>query len=134
MSFDIFVIRAENGRDAPIPLAVIEHAFGPFIKYREPAGWELSFPDDGRSFVYMKEDSDDDHHFNVNRPASSPELWTAPLEILRQTGTVLFWPGGGAMVADESSIPHLLPEIAEILGAPIVVRDGVEIVECIKRS
>jgi len=128
MSFDIFVIRAENGRDAPIPLAVIEQAFGPFIKYREPAGWELSFPDGGRSFVYMKEDSDDDH------PASSPELWTALLEILRQTGTVLFWPGGGAVVADESSIPHLLPAIAEIFGAPIVVRDGAEIVECVKRS
>ena len=91
MSFDIFVIRALNGKDAPIPLAVVEQAFGPFIKYRVQAGWELSFPDRGRTFVYIKED-DEEHHFNVNRPASSPELWTALVEILRQIGTVLFCP------------------------------------------
>lgn len=133
MSFDMFMIRAENGKDAPIPLDVIEQAFGPFIKYRNLAGWELSFPDGGRTFVYLKED-DGEHHFNVNRPAMSPELWTALLEILRQTGTVLFWPGGGAVVGDDSSIPHLLPEIAEIFGTPIVVRDGAEIIQLIERS
>ena len=133
MSFDIFVIRSENGKVAPIPLDVIEQAFGPFIKYREPAGWELSFPDGGRTFVYIK-DGDEVHHFNVNRPASSPELWTALLEILRQTGTVLFWPGGGAVVGDDSSIAHLMPAIAEIFGTPIIAREGAEIVQLIERS
>ena len=133
MSFDMFMIRAENGKAAPIPLHVIERAFGPFIKYRKPAGWGLSFPDGGRTFVYIRED-DGKHDFNVNRPASSPELWTALLDILRVPGTVLFWPGGGAVVGDNSSIPHLLPEIAEIFGTPIVVSDGAEIVQCIERS
>jgi len=133
MSFDIFVIRSENGKVAPIPLEIIEQAFGPFIKYREPAGWELSFPDGGRSFVYIKED-DGKHGFNVNRPASSPELWTALLDILRVPGTVLFWPGGGAVVGDNSSILHLMPAIAEIFGTPIVARDGAEIVKLIERS
>ena len=133
MSFDIFVIRSENGKVAPIPLEVIEQAFGPFIKYREPAGWELSFPDGGRSFVYIKED-DGKHGFNVNRPASSPELWTALLDILRVPGTVLFWPGGGAVVGDNSLILHLMPAIAEIFGTPIVARDGAEIVKLIERS
>ena len=87
MSFDIFVIRAKNGKAAVIPLAILEHAFGPFIEFREPAGWGLVFPDSARPFLYMREDSTT-HHFSINRPTSSPELWTALFEILRQTGSV----------------------------------------------
>lgn len=108
MSFDIFVIRVENGHEAPIPLPILERAFDRFVEFREPAGWGLLFPDGGRSFLYMREDSAN-HHFSINRPTSSPDLWAGLFEILRQTGSVLYWPGGGSVVADEAVIPHLTP-------------------------
>jgi hypothetical protein len=133
MSFDIYVIRAENGEAAPIPIAIIEQAFGPFIEFREPAGWGLLFPDGRRSFLYLRE-GERNNHFSINRPASSPELWAALFQILRQTGSVLYWPGGGSVVADETVIPHLTPDILRSLEPAMVVRSPSEIVDCIERS
>lgn len=133
MSFDIFVIRVENGHEAPIPRAILERAFGPFIEFREPAGWGLLFPDGGRPFLYIREGSTN-HHFSINRPTSSPELWTALFEILRQTGSVLYWPGGGSVVADEAVIPHLTPDIIKSLEPVMTARSPSEIADYIERS
>lgn len=134
MSFDMFLCNFRSGEPAPFSLAVINKCLGPFIKFRSGSHWTLSFPNGGTSFLYFDDDRTEIDNFCVNRPADSPELWTGLLEILRETGGMLCWPGGGAVVADEAHIAHLPPDMVDIFGAPTVVGSGREIEECIAKS
>jgi hypothetical protein len=106
----------------------------PFIDFREHHCWGLSFPDGGKSFLYLKDEQKEIEHICVNRPTDSPELWTGLLEILRETGAVLYWPGGGAVVAAEAHIAHLPQDMIDIFGTPTVVSRGREIEDCIAKS
>lgn len=56
----------------------------------------------------------------INRPAGPPEFWEALLDVMRQTSTVLYWPGEGAAVADAAVIPHLPPELVKGVGGVTV--------------
>ncbi|HEX9490889.1 MAG TPA: hypothetical protein VF930_11420 [Stellaceae bacterium] len=123
-----------DGEPAPFSLAVLDKFLGQFIEFRSHHCWSLSFPNGGTSFLYLKDDQNEIDHACVNRPADSPELWIGLLDILRETGGMLCWPGGGAVVADEAHIAHLPPEMIKILGRPTVVGSGREIEECIEKS
>lgn len=133
MSFDTFVNCIRNEEECTFPLAVLEEVFGAFIEYREPTCWTLMFPNGGRSFLYVC-DQPDIAHFCVNRPAASPELWQGLFDVLRLTGSALFWPGGGSVVADEWVITQLGPRVIKSLEPVMVVRSPSEIVNCIERS
>jgi hypothetical protein len=115
MSFDMFLFTFRSGEPAPFPLAVIDKFLGPFIKFRSNDYWSLSFPNGGNTFFYLDGDRKEIDNFCVNRPADSPELWTGLLEILRETGGVLWWPGGGSVVAEETHIAHLPSDMMKIL-------------------
>lgn len=94
----------------------------------------MCFPNGGRSFLYLDDDRQEADFFSVNRPADSPELWSGLLEILRETRGMLFWPGGGAVVAHQSDIAHLPPSMIDIFGTPTVVSSGRQIEERIEKS
>jgi hypothetical protein len=130
----MFLCAFKNGEPAPFSLAIVDKCLGPFIDFREHHCWDLSFPDGGKSFLYLKDDQKEIEHICVNRPADSPELWTGLLEILRETGAMLYWPGGGAVVAAEAHIAHLPPDMIDIFGTPTVVGSGREIKDCIAKS
>jgi hypothetical protein len=101
MSFDMYLCTFRDGEPAPFSLAVLDKLLGPFIEFRSRHRWSLSFPNGGRCFLYLKDDQKEIDHVCANRPADSPELWTGLLEVLRETGGMLCWPGGGAVVADD---------------------------------
>ena len=130
----MFLCNFRDGESAPFSLAVLDKALGQFAEFRSHDCWSLSFPNGGKSFLYLDDDPKEIDNFCVNRPADSPELWTGLLEVLRKTGGMLFWPGGGAVVADEADIAHLPPDMIEIFGRPTVVGSGREIEECIAKS
>jgi hypothetical protein len=133
MSFDIFLGCFQNGKSLKFPQDIVEKALGQYVAERRKNCWVLSFPDGGRSFLYI----DDDNQvgdFSVNRPAASLELWQGLLDILRQTSTVLYWPGGGCVVGNAAVIPHLPPDMIKSLGTPIVATDTQTILDMIKRS
>ncbi len=133
MSFDIFVNCIRNEEECTFPLAVVEEVFGAFIEGREPTCWTLLFPDGGRSFLYVR-DQPNIAHFCVNRPVASPELWQGLFDILRRTGSMLFWPGGGSVVADASVIARLGPGIIRSIGPVTIVHEPSEIIACIEAS
>src|SRR6185437_7095935 len=110
----MFLCNFRGAERSPFSLAVINKFLGPFIEYRSATCWTLSFPNGGKSFLYFDDDRTEIDNFCVNRSADSPELWTGLLEILRETGGMLCWPGGGVVVAEESHIAHLPPDIIEI--------------------
>ncbi|HEX9490888.1 MAG TPA: hypothetical protein VF930_11415 [Stellaceae bacterium] len=130
MSFEVFLQCYRDSEPFRFPRAVVEEAF-PFADRRDPGCWELKFPDGGRSDLYI-DDELEIWNLMVSRLARSPELWTGLFDILRRTGSMLFWPGGGSVVADESVVPHLLPDI--IMEPLTVVREGSEILPIIERS
>lgn len=126
MSFDLFLQNFERGEAATFPRAIVESAFKGYLKEVDPEFFVLNFPDGGSSELFT--DSDPAiSGFTIARPAGSPELWRGLLEILKATGAVLFWPEGGAVVADESAIRNLPDSLIEVVGTPTVVREPEEI-------
>ena len=126
MSFDLFLQNFRCGESATFPRAVVESAFRGCLKQVDPEFSILNFPDGGRSELYIDEGAAISD-FMIARPANSPELWQGLLDILRNTGAVLFWPGGGAIVADESAIRNLPESVIEAVGVPTVVHEPEEI-------
>ncbi len=133
MSFDLFLGCFQNGKPSTFPQNIVEKALGQYVAERRDGCWVLSFPNGGRSYLYIDDDSEIGD-CNVNRPAASPELWQGLLDILRQTSTVLYWPGGGCAVGNASVIAQLPPDMIKSLSTPIVAADTQTILDMIKRS
>lgn len=126
MSFDLFIQNYRRGEITTFPRAIVESAFKGYLKEVDPEFFVLNFPDGGRSELYTQSGpaiSD----FMIAGPAGSPEFWRGLLDVLRGTGAVLFWPEGGAVVANESVIQDLPESLIEVTGVPTVVREPEEI-------
>lgn len=131
MSFDIFIACFHGGDEGAFPRHVMEEAFGPYIDSREPRCLVLRFADGGHSDVYV-EDKEHISFFGVNRPAASPEFWQAVFEILRQTPTLLLWPGGEhPVVGSPATLQHLPADVAETFGVPIIAVSPDQIRACV---
>jgi len=132
MSFDIWLGCFKNGEVAKFPLKIVEEAFGRFAQRREPGWWVLNYPDGGRGDLSVEAEPMVPG-LAVNRPPAHPAFWEGILAVLQRSSSVLFWPGGGAVVADSSVIPELPPDLIEAVSIPTVVTRAEEIVECIER-
>jgi len=119
VSFEIYLDRFSNGEGVPFPIDVVEHAFGRFAEHRDSKCWVLTFLDDSRCELFV-DNAALVRGFMVVRPPNSPAFWRALFDVLKQTAGVLFWPGGGAVVADQSAILSLPKSMIESLGTPIV--------------
>lgn|SRR5690348_4470882 len=126
MSFDLHLQNFRQGEIAAFPRTVLESAFKGYLKQVDPEFFVLNFPDGGSSELFT-ESGPAISSFMIARPAGSPELWRGLLGILKATGAVLFWPEGGAVVADESAIQNLPESVIEVVGTPTVVREPEEI-------
>jgi len=126
MSFDLFLQNFRRGEIATFPRAVVESAFKGYLKEVDPEFSILNFPDGGSSELYINKGAAISD-FMIARPANSPELWQGLLDILRCTSGVLFWPGGGAVVANESVVQNLPESVIEAVGVPTVVHEPEEI-------
>lgn len=132
MSFDIFVQRFRNDALAKYPRAFVEKAFASFIKSRHEKCWELEFCGRSGPTIFIDNEVEIDG-FSVNNPGDD-EFWQALVRLLQDTGCLLHWPGGGAVVTDEALIAHIPADFIEGLGTPIVTTDLETIYEAIRRS
>lgn len=124
MSFDIWLVCLNKGDVAKFPRAMLEEAFAPFVETKEPKRLTLA---DSLAEVWL-DDAPDIEGFTVTRPPADTHhpFWSALLDIMRRTQTVLHWPTGGpkphAVVADKSVIAHMPPDMIKVVGTPRVVR------------
>jgi hypothetical protein len=136
MSFDIFLVCLDHGKVATFPRSMVEEAFAPFIESRKPTSWKLV---NCLADVWI-DDAPEIDGFGVSRPPADGKhpFWHALLDVMRKTETVLHWPSIGpkpyAVVANESVIAHMPPDMIRILGRPNVVTKPEEFWERIKES
>jgi hypothetical protein len=134
MSFDLFLQSFKDGAPTTFPTALIEKGFGPYAAIREPRCWVLRYPNGGYGELYVDAAQESLGHFMVARPPDSPEFWRALLDLLQQTSSCLYWPGGGPVIANPTVRNHLPPDMIQSLGEPIFVSAPEQIVEAIRNS
>lgn len=131
MSFDIFVEAFENGKPRFYPRDVLAKAFGSFCDMSDPKWWNVA-----DSFAGIQlDDAPQVDGFGVNRPPGSDHpFWPALLNVLRETSSVLYWPGGGPVITDKSVEASLPRGMIKALGPPKVVTSVEEIGQLIEES
>jgi len=131
MSFDIFITCFQDGEAHPFPRKILEDAFGGFTDRSDPTSWLVS----DSNAVIQVDDADEMEGFGVNRPPDGKHpFWPALVAVLRQTGSALYWPGGGPVVTDQAVVAQLPPEMIEGMGPPIVTTSVSEILRLIEES
>jgi hypothetical protein len=134
MGFDIFFDCFDRGEPADFPIALIERGFGRYAEGKGPECWVLLYPDGARSELFVDATEANVSDFMVARPPVHPEFWRAIFDLLRETPSCLYWPGGGPVIANPAVREHLPPEMIEALGEPTIVSAGEQILEEIEKS
>ena len=70
----MYLCTFRDGEPAPFSLAVLDKLLGPFIEFRSHHRWSLSFPNGGRSFLYLKDDQKEIDHVCVNPANRQPGI------------------------------------------------------------
>ncbi len=129
MSFDVWLTCFQNGEPATFPRALLERAFAAIADRNDPERWIL----EGGSTLSLDEGTEISG-FAVNRPPEYDEFWEAIMEVLRQTPSVFYWPGGGCVVADPAVAKHMPDSFIDGLGTPTVTTDPLAILDLIQNS
>ena len=133
MSFKIYLGSFRAGEGSTFPIDIVERAFGKYVEAREPTCWALAYPDGTGCEVYIRA-APKISGFMVARPINASPFADALFEVLSNSAGVIYWPGGGCVVADAAVIPQLPNDMITSLGMPTVVKSGHEIFDCIARS
>jgi hypothetical protein len=131
MSFDIFVQAFEKGKPRFYPRNVLVKAFGSFCDMSDPTWWTVA---DSFAVIQLN-DAPEVDGFGVNRPPGDGHpLWPALLNVLRETSSVLYWPGGGPVITDTSVEATLPRGMIKALGPAKVATTVEEIGRLIEES
>jgi hypothetical protein len=138
MSFDLFLFSFTNGRPSGLPRDAVQAAFGEHVRWNEDgSGWTQYDGTDGCHILISPFQSDPTLTASVslNRPVADPRLWESLYQIMRLGNVALFFPGmTGPLVADPAVIPHLPPDMFDSLEQPVIVNNGVDILDQIRSS
>ena len=131
MSFDIFISAFQDGKHRYYPRISLEKAFGSFCDMSDPTWWKVA-----DSFAVIElDDTPQVSDFSVNRPpAEDHQFWPARLGAMRDTSSVIYWPGSGPVVTDESVKATLPPDMIKVLGPATVVASIEDIFRLLSES
>jgi hypothetical protein len=131
MSFDIWISAFEDGESRMFPRAILEKAFGSFSDMSDPTSWRVS-----NSFAVIGvDDAPEMNGFAINRPPGDDHpFWPALLDVLRKTSSVLYWPGGGPAITDQSVAAGIPADMIKALGPAKVVTSIEDIFRLISES
>ena len=132
MSFDIFFQCLENGDNGEFPVALFERGFRPFAEHWDADHVFLKYPDGGMGEIYAETAGETMNGFMISHAPAHPEFWQALFELLRETSSCLFWPGGGQVIARSSTRDHPAPDMIEALGEPSLVSSPQQIIDAME--
>ena len=133
MSFDIMLQRFHDGQSVTFSRKLVDEIFDPFVVHRDPAFIRVRYPDQSGADIWLGADEEEISGIMFNH-CGGEQFADAFFELLKRTGSVIYWPGGGCVVADPDIGKELPSSMTEALGAPITVHSGREIFECTIQS
>ncbi|WP_405923970.1 hypothetical protein [Streptomyces sp. NBC_00035] len=130
MSYDIFVMRFENGETVPLDMAVAREVLDPFVAGRDPGVDVLSVrtADGEEADVYLN--PPDGITFNRFGGGGVMDLLAV---LLRRLDAVLVVPGGPVVVQSDD-VRHRLPDILADGVPTVVARTGADIDQAIRAA
>jgi len=138
MSYEIYVQCFKDGAPAGIPREQVRAAFGKFLTEVERTMWHVRYDDENSCDINVDAYKDDEslvHHLCIERPCGDGRLWNALAAVLKLGPVVLYFPGEAPpLVAAQSVVRHLPPDMVESLGTPVSVANGDEIVQHIEAA
>lgn len=127
MSFNIFVSRFRGGGSSTFPAEEIRKRFGPIIVGERRGIWHLGFEEGGSWAEIHIPTEEFVEGFSVRRPAGYVAFWEIIAGFLKDLDCVLWWPGGGAVMARLDVMSHLPDSFIESMGIPWVTTDPEQI-------
>ena len=140
MSFDIYLLtfgKDESGDRLRFNRLIVEKAFETIALDRKSDYWPMEMPDGLLTLGTVSIDLQSRiEGFSVNSPPAAMAFWDAMYDVLRQTPTLLAWPGRGpSYCVTLSNYAGLAPAgMIEELGEPTVVTSGADISAAIEAS
>jgi hypothetical protein len=132
MSMEVYIQCFKDGAPSGVPRDKVRAAFGQFLTETEPRFWSVRYDDENGCDVAVDACEDDAslvYSLCIERPCGDKRLWDALAAILKLGTVVLYFPGGASpLVAVESVVGHLPPDMVESLGTPVCIQTGDEIV------
>lgn len=133
MSFDIFLLKHQHGEGRTFPTAIMDEVFADFIVHREETFVRVQYPDESEADIWYKVTEEEIDCVMFNHCVGE-QFSDAMFELLKRIDGVICWPGGGCVVANQSAIDDMPPELIATFGTPIIVSSGNEISEVIEGS
>ena len=128
MSLDLFLVRFENGEPAGYPRSLLLEIFSKYDPGKEDDGFlSPEYPDGSRVNIVYDDDAvlanaeDDTINGVMFGHWAGDQFLDDLFEMLKRSGGALVWPGDSWAVADASLIPHMLKDLLDSRGPPIVV-------------
>jgi hypothetical protein len=136
MSFDIF-LQCFAGEPPGISRGAVRALFPIVEEASEPDHWRVRYDSTNSCTVSItpaKSNNELITSLCINRPCGDLQFWESVLTILRMGSVMLYWPGGGPLVAGQSLADEAPLEIVEALGKPVSVNSAQEIIDAIRES
>ena len=136
MSFDIY-LQCFAGEPTGIARAKVRALFPIVEDKSEPDYWSVHYDPANSCKINVTPSTSDNElltSLSVNRPCGDLRFWESVLAILKLGPVILYWPGGGPLVAGDAIAAEVPLEIVESLGQPLAVSSAQEIVDAIRAS
>lgn len=130
MSLDIFMQAYRSGEPTTFKRMVMDQVFGANLSINEDDFARVGFTDGSGGQMFFSEG--DDLHGVMFNHCGGEAFWNALFDLLKRTGSVLFWPGGGGyLVADMAVVAHLPRGMVAESDTVTLVTSGTEIFKAI---
>jgi hypothetical protein len=136
MGFEVY-LQCFAGEPPGISRAAIRGLFPIVEKTSEQDYWGVQYGSSDSCNIRVTASESDAElltSFCIYRPCGDVRFWESVLAILRMGPVMLYWPGGGPLVASTARSNEFPQEIAESLGQPLSVNSAHEIMDAIRAS
>jgi hypothetical protein len=134
MGFEVF-LQCIGSEPPGIPRAAVRELFPIVEDSSERDYWSIRYDRvNSCNIGITASDSDKELIISlyVDRPCGDIRLWESVLAILRMGPVILYWPGGGPLVASELTADKIPREIVESLGQAKCVHSAQEFIDAIR--
>lgn len=141
MSFEVYLQcfageRSAGGRPG-ISRSAVRALFPVVEKSSEPDYWSVHYDPANSCDISVTPAQSNDELITalcVHRPCGDVRFWKSVLTILRMGPVMLYWPGGGPLIANELAADEIPQELVEWLGHAKCVQSAEEIMGAIRES